>query len=107
MKRMTGGQAVAAALKIEGIQHVFGIVGTHDSPLFDGVFDDPSIHVVTVRHEQGAALMAAGYARFRKNRCLLCGAWARPHECADRDGHGPLGVGPDAGVRRAERAGAA
>src|ERR1700675_1303772 len=63
MQRMTGGRAVAAALKAEGIEHVFGIVGTHDSPLFDGVFDDPSIRAVTVRHEQGAALMAAGYAR--------------------------------------------
>jgi acetolactate synthase-1/2/3 large subunit len=63
MQRMTGGQAVASALKVEGIEHVFGIVGTHASPLFDGVFDDPSIRVVTVRHEQGASLMAAGYAR--------------------------------------------
>ncbi len=63
MQRMTGGQAVAAALKAEGIDHVFGIVGTHDCPLFDGVVDDPAIRVVTVRHEQGASLMAAGYAR--------------------------------------------
>ncbi len=63
MQRMTGGRAVAAALKAEGIEHVFGIVGTHDCPLFDGVFDDPSFQVVTVRHEQGASLMAAGYAR--------------------------------------------
>jgi len=44
MQRMTGGRAVAAALKGEGIEHVFGIVGTHASPLFDGLFDDPSIH---------------------------------------------------------------
>ena len=63
MPKMTGGRAVAAALKAEGIEHVFGIVGTHDSPLFDGVLDEPSIHVVTVRHEQGASLMATGYAR--------------------------------------------
>lgn len=63
MQRMTGGRAVAAALKAEGIDHVFGIVGTHDCPLFDGVFDDPAFNVVTVRHEQGASLMAAGYAR--------------------------------------------
>src|SRR5512139_786799 len=62
MQRMTGGRAVAAALKAEGIEHVFGIVGTHNSPLFDGVLDEPSIHVVTVRHEQGASLMATGYA---------------------------------------------
>jgi len=63
MKRMTGGRAVAAALKVEGIEHVFGIVGTHDCPLFDGIRDEPSIRAVTVRHEQGASLMAAGYAR--------------------------------------------
>jgi acetolactate synthase-1/2/3 large subunit len=63
MQRMTGGQAVASALKAEGIDHIFGIVGTHNSPLFDAVFDDPSIHVVSVRHEQGASLMAAGFAR--------------------------------------------
>jgi len=60
---MTGGRAVAAALKAEGIDQVFGIVGTHDCPLFDGVYDDPAFNVVTVRHEQGASLMAAGYAR--------------------------------------------
>jgi acetolactate synthase I/II/III large subunit len=63
MKRMTGGQAVAAALKSEGIHQVFGIVGTHCSPLFDGAHGDPALNVVTVRHEQGASLMAAGYAR--------------------------------------------
>lgn len=63
MPRMTGGRAVAQTLKAEGIDHVFGIVGTHDCPLFDGVFDDPFFKIVTVRHEQGASLMAAGYAR--------------------------------------------
>jgi acetolactate synthase-1/2/3 large subunit len=63
MERLKGGHAAAAALKAEGIDHVFGIVGTHDCPLFDGVFDDPWFKVVTVRHEQGASLMAAGYAR--------------------------------------------
>jgi len=63
MQRMTGGRAVAMAPKAEGIDHVFGIVGTHDCPLFDGVFGDHAFKVVTVRHEQGASLMAAGYAR--------------------------------------------
>ena len=63
MTRMTGGQAVAAALKAEGIEHVFGIVGTHNTPLYDGAYQDPALTMVTVRHEQGASLMAAGYAR--------------------------------------------
>jgi len=60
---MTGGRAIAEALKVEGIEHVFGIVGTHNCPLFDGVYAEPSITAVTVRHEQGATMMAAGYAR--------------------------------------------
>jgi len=63
MQRMTGGRAVALALKEEGVEHVFGIAGTHNCPLFDGAYDEPAIQVVTVRHEQGASMMAAGYAR--------------------------------------------
>lgn len=62
-EKMTGGRAIAAALRNEGISHVFGIVGTHNCPLYDGIYHEPSIHSVTVRHEQGATLMAAGYAR--------------------------------------------
>lgn len=62
-QKMTGGRAIAAALRHEGIEHVFGIVGTHNCPLYDGVYHEPSIRAVTVRHEQGATLMAAGYAR--------------------------------------------
>lgn len=63
MTTLTGGQAVAAALAAEGVEHVFGIVGTHNCPLFDGLHHTPSIRAVTVRHEQGAAMMATGYAR--------------------------------------------
>ena len=63
MTQITGGRAVAAMLNAEGINHVFGIVGTHNTPLYDGLIDEPSIRAITVRHEQGAAMMAAGYAR--------------------------------------------
>src|SRR5436190_14995964 len=63
MRRMTGGRAVAEALRVEGVEHVFGIVGTHSVNLFDGLFDEPRLRLVTPRHEQGAAMMAAGYAR--------------------------------------------
>src|SRR5919206_1016 len=63
MRRMNGGRAVVEALRVEGIEHVFGIVGTHSVALFDGLYDEPAVRAVTVRHEQGAAMMAAGYAR--------------------------------------------
>lgn len=63
MRRMKGGRAVVEALRVEGVEHVFGIVGTHSVDLFDGLFDEPALHLVTARHEQGAAMMAAGYSR--------------------------------------------
>ena len=63
MARMTGGRAVARALRAEGVEVVFGIVGTHNVQIFDGLYDEPDLRVVTTRHEQGAGFMADGYAR--------------------------------------------
>jgi acetolactate synthase-1/2/3 large subunit len=63
MTTKTGGQLLAEALAAEGVEHVFGIAGTHNCALFDGLLHTPAIQPVTVRHEQGAAMMAAGYAR--------------------------------------------
>jgi acetolactate synthase I/II/III large subunit len=61
--RMNGGQALAQALRVEGIGVVFGIVGTHNVQIYDGLYDLPDVRVVTTRHEQGAGFMADGYAR--------------------------------------------
>jgi thiamine pyrophosphate-dependent acetolactate synthase large subunit-like protein len=63
MARLRGGQAVARALKAEGIDTVFGIVGTHNSLIFDGLTDLADLRVVTTRHEGGAGFMADGFAR--------------------------------------------
>jgi acetolactate synthase I/II/III large subunit len=63
MARWNGGQAVARALRAEGIEVIFGIVGTHNVQIFDGLYDLPDLRVVTTRHEQGAGFMADGYAR--------------------------------------------
>src|SRR5215813_9618640 len=60
---MNGGRAIVQALVAEGVEHVFGIVGTHNVQLFDALFDEPGLTLITPRHEQGAAMMAAGYAR--------------------------------------------
>ncbi|MCJ7625533.1 MAG: thiamine pyrophosphate-binding protein, partial [Anaerolineaceae bacterium] len=42
---------------------VFGIPGLYSMPIFDALYRHPTIQVVAVRHEQGAAFMADGYAR--------------------------------------------
>lgn len=63
MARLRGGQAVARALRAEGIDTVFGIVGTHNSLIFDGLTDLTDVRVVATRHEGGAGFMADGFAR--------------------------------------------
>jgi acetolactate synthase-1/2/3 large subunit len=63
MPRLSGGQALARALSAEGIEVVFGIVGTHNADLFDGLYEVPQLRVVPARHEGNAGFMADGYAR--------------------------------------------
>lgn len=60
---MTGGQALVQTLISEGVDTVFGIPGTHSLPIYDALLDVPEIRHILVRHEQGAAFMADGYAR--------------------------------------------
>jgi len=62
MKR-TGAQVIWEVLRLQGIDTVFGYPGGAISPAYDAMLDYPDIHHVLVRHEQGAAHMADGYAR--------------------------------------------
>ena len=63
MVRMSGGEALVASLVREGVEVVFGIPGIHMSGIIVALRDEPSIRLITTRHEQGAAHMADGYAR--------------------------------------------
>ena len=63
MPALSGGQALARALRSAGLDVLFGIVGTHNVSLFDGIYDAPDLRLVTTRHEAGAGFMADGYAR--------------------------------------------
>ncbi|MFA5241664.1 MAG: thiamine pyrophosphate-binding protein [Sulfuricella sp.] len=45
-----------------GIEHIFGMPGSHILPVYDSLYDS-NIRSVLVKHEQGAAFMAGGYAR--------------------------------------------
>src|SRR5438874_5276359 len=61
MKR-TGAQAIWEALARQGVSTVFGYPGGAILPTYDALPEFPLRHVL-VRHEQGAAHMADGYAR--------------------------------------------
>jgi acetolactate synthase-1/2/3 large subunit len=58
----TGAQIVWECLAREGVDVVFGYPGGAILPTYDAMLDYPTRHVL-VRHEQGAAHMADGYAR--------------------------------------------
>ncbi|MDP9151741.1 MAG: biosynthetic-type acetolactate synthase large subunit [Myxococcota bacterium] len=58
----TGAQVLIRALEEEGAQYVFGLSGGAAMPIFDALVDS-KLKLVLVRHEQGAAHMADGYAR--------------------------------------------
>ncbi len=61
--KKTGGEIIWECLKREGVQHIFGYPGGAILPAYDALCKYPEIHHVLVRHEQGAAHMADGYAR--------------------------------------------
>lgn len=60
---MNGAQIAVAALRREGIDHVFGLPGTTVMHLIDALGQVNDIRFVSVRHEQVAAMMADGFAR--------------------------------------------
>lgn len=63
MASMTGAQALIKALAQEGVEVIFGLPGVQIMSVFDALYDQPTIRLITARHEQAAAYMADGYAR--------------------------------------------
>ena len=61
-RHMTGSEAFTEALRIEGVEVIYGIVGSAFMDPLD-IFNRAGIRFVQVRHEQSAALMAEGYGR--------------------------------------------
>jgi acetolactate synthase-1/2/3 large subunit len=62
-KRMTGAEMVVEALKDQGVEFLFGYPGGAVLPIYDAIFGRNDFRHVLVRHEQGAAHAAEGYAR--------------------------------------------
>ena len=65
MPQMTGSQALVRSLAREGVEAVFALPGAQVMGIFDALYDQPDIRVITVRHEQTTTFMADGYARVK------------------------------------------
>ena len=62
-RTMTGAQIVLKALEDQGVEVVFGYPGGAVLPIYDALFGQNKLRHILVRHEQGAAHAAEGYAR--------------------------------------------
>ncbi|WP_311931908.1 5-guanidino-2-oxopentanoate decarboxylase [Microbispora sp. H11081] len=58
----TGARALVEALRLHGVDTIFGIPGTHNLAIYEEL-DRADVRCVTPRHEQGAGYAADGYAR--------------------------------------------
>ena len=63
MPQMTGGQALARSLYLEGVRVIFGLPGVQLYHAIDGLYDQPEIRFITTRHEQATTYMADGFSR--------------------------------------------
>ena len=62
-RKLTGSEILWETLQNLGVEVVFGYPGGQNLPIYDAMGKYPAIHQVLVRHEQGAAHAADGYAR--------------------------------------------
>ncbi len=60
---LTGADIVVQCLKDEGIEHIFGYPGGAALHIYDALYKQEDVKHILVRHEQGAAHAADGYAR--------------------------------------------
>lgn len=77
VRKISGSEALVEALRLEGVDKIFGLVGSAFMDPLD-LFPKAGIRFIQVRHEQSAALMAEGYAR----------ATGRPAVCIGQNGPG-------------------
>ncbi len=61
MARISGGRLAAKVMRRHGVSHLFGIVGGHVYPIFEGCAAE-GIRVIDTRHEEAGAHMAEGFA---------------------------------------------
>ena len=70
---MHAGEAVAEALREEGVRAVYSVPGSHIHPIYDGLSRVETIRMVTCKQEPNVSLMADAYGRItgKPGVCLV------------------------------------
>ena len=70
---MHAGEAVAEALREEGVERVYSVPGSHIHPIYDGLSRVKSVRMVTCKQESNVSLMADAYGRLtgRPGVCVV------------------------------------
>jgi acetolactate synthase-1/2/3 large subunit len=70
---MHAGEAVAEALREEGVERVYSVPGSHIHPIYDGMSRVSTIRMVTCKQEPNVSLMADAYGRLtgKPGVCLV------------------------------------
>jgi acetolactate synthase-1/2/3 large subunit/sulfoacetaldehyde acetyltransferase len=82
MASIPAGQAVIEALGAEGVEYVFGLVGTTTNTMVTAMYGRSDMRFLDTRHEEGAAFMAYGYTR----------ASGKPAVCMTTSGPGTINL---------------
>ena len=72
-KAMHAGEAVAEALREEGVERIYSVPGSHIHPIYDGLSREPSVRFITCKTEPNTSLMADAYGRLtgKPGVCLV------------------------------------
>lgn len=76
--KLKGSQILCESLIKEGVEVIFGFPGGAVLPLYDTFPEYPQLKHILVRHEQGAAHAADGYARATGGKVGVCIATSGP-----------------------------
>ena len=77
MTKMSGAKALIQSLENQKVDTIFGILGGAILPVYDALCGNQNIRHILMRHEQGAAHAAEGYAR-ASGRVGVCMATSGP-----------------------------
>ena len=82
MALMRAGQAIIEGLRAEGVEYIFGLVGTTTNSIVTELPGRTDIRFLDTRHEEGAAFIAYGYTR----------ASGKPAACLTTSGPGSINL---------------